>query len=270
MKMNTINSKIYRKIEDTISKVAGSYTYEEIVTEGTGCIMCETCDVLKNELNDEIFPVRLYNRSKKDAFLCVLFGETSHRADGEILSVAINSLIGLGIKEFKVKLSHIEKDDDKTETLFEYLESIGLSDFIDVDYDLKPSKRATSFAYEAKAGDITLFKGAHSNEDIEKAFVKFFINDIIKFVKTDKDTKSNPVALVASANPSDAYKIAFGLRARGLDVREYIASTSMIDAEEYGEISSISILIWVNEDKIIMKNLKTGEMSETTSEKLLS
>ena len=43
----------------------------------------------------------------------------------------------------------------------------------------------------------------------------------------------------------------------------------MVDAIEYTEALGSTIVIWVAEDKIVMKNIKTGEMSETTADKLL-
>ena len=95
---------------------------------------------------------------------------------------------------------------------------------------------------------------------------------ITELVYSDSDTDSKliPLALVASDIPQLAYKVSFGLRAQGLKVEDFVSGASMIEAIEYGEEKGITIVIWVNEETAIMRNLKTGEMSETSLDKLLN
>ena len=263
--------KLYRKIEDTIFKVVQSYTFGEILTDAKTCLVKECITAVKEDLCDEIFPVRLLNKSKKERICAVILGEDSIRADAEILSLSVNSLLAAGIKEFKITLSHKEKDDDKVEELFEILESYGLSDFIDVDYDYEGTDLANSFVFECKYNDKIILRGGKGFDGIPYSYVSFMpveLTEII-FDSKIKELSDLPVAVVASTSPADSYKVAFGLRAQGLNVREYLKTTSMVDATEYTEALGSTILIWVAEDKIVMKNMKTGEMSETTADKLL-
>lgn len=264
--------KLYRKIEDTISKVIESYTFGEIITEGKECIVKECLTAIKTELCDEIFPVRLYNKRKKERIVACTVGEDGIRADAEILSLAVNSVLATGIKEFKITLSHKEQSDDAVEELFEILESFGLSDFIDVNFDYQGSDLTSTFAFECRYEDKMILRGGKGYDGkIPYSYVSFMTEELtdIIFNSKIKELTDLPVAVVASASPADSYKIAFGLRAQGLNVREYLKTTSMVDAIEYTEALGSTIVIWVAEDKIVMKNIKTGEMSETTAEKLL-
>ena len=263
--------KLYRKIEDTITKVIESYTFGEIMTDAKDCLVKECITAVKTELCDEIFPVRLYNKSKKERIVACTVGEDNIRADAEMLSLTVNALLAVGIKEFKIILSHKDKNDDAVEELFEILESFGISDFIDVDFDLDGSTLANSYVYECKLQDKVIARGGKGFDKTPFSFVSFMpieITDIL-FNSKISELSDLPLAVVASTTPSESYKIAFGLRAQGLNVREYLKTTSMVDAIEYTEALGSTIIIWVAEDKIVMKNIKTGEMSETTAEKLL-
>ena len=95
---------------------------------------------------------------------------------------------------------------------------------------------------------------------------------ITELIYSDSETDSSliPIAVVASNIPKLAYKVSFGLRAQGLKVEDFVSGSSMTDAIEYGEEKGITIVIWVNEETAIMRNLKTGEMSETSLDKLLN
>ena len=263
--------KLYRKIEDTISKVIESYTFGEIVTEGKDCLVKECLNAIKTELSDEIFPIRLYNKSKKERIIACTAGEEGIRCDAEILSVAINSILATGIKEFKITLSHKEQNDDAVEELFEIIESYGLSDFVDVNFDYQGTDLANSFVFECVYEGKTILRGGRGFDKMHFAFVSFMPEEITEIIFNSKikELTDLPVAVVASASPADSYKIAFGLRAQGLNVREYLKTTSMVDAIEYTEALGSTIVIWVAEDKIVMKNIKTGEMSETTADNLL-
>ena len=64
--------------------------------------------------------------------------------------------------------------------------------------------------------------------------------------------------------------VLFALLFQFLKVEDYVSGASMIEAIEYGEEKGITIVIWVNEETAIMRNLKTGEMSETSLDKLLN
>ncbi len=271
MSISGMKCKLYRKIEDTITKVVESYTFGEIMTDAKDCLVKECIKAVKQDLTDEIFPVRLLNKCKKERLVAVIAGEESIRADAEILSLSINSLIAAGIKEFKITLSHKGKDDDKVEELFEILESYGLSDFIDVDFDYEGTALSNSFVFECKYDDKVILRGGKGFDGFAFSYVSFMPVELTEIIFNSKikELSDLPVAVVASTSPADSYKIAFGLRAQGLNVREYLKTTSMVDAIEYTEALGSTIIIWVARDKIVMKNIKTGEMSETTAEKLL-
>lgn len=271
MSIHGMKCKLYRKIEDTITNVIESYTFGEIMTDAKDCLVKECITAVKTELCDEIFPIRLYNKSKKEKIVACTIGEESIRADAELLSMTINTLLAVGIKEFKITLSHKDKNDDAVEELFGILEGFGLSDFIDVNFEYEGLPLANSFVYECRLNEKTIARGGKGFDKAPFSFVTFIPEEITEIIFNSKikELTDLPVAVVASAAPADSYKIAFGLRAQGLNVREYLKTTSMVDAIEYTEALGSTIIIWVAEDKIVMKNIKTGEMSETTAEKLL-
>ena len=272
MSTHGMKCNLYRKIEDTISKVIESYTFGEIITDAKECLVKECLSAVKTELCDEIFPIRLYNKSKKERISVCTVGEESVRADAELLSLAVNSVLATGIKEFKITLSHKEKNDDAVEELFEILESFGISDFIDVNFDYEGTPLSSTFVFECKFDNRVILRGGRGYDGklpfCHVSFMPEEITDIV-FNSKIKELTDLPVAVVASTTPADSYKIAFGLRTQGLNVREYLKTTSMVDAIEYTEALGSTLVIWVAEDKIVMKNIKTGEMSETTTEKLL-
>lgn len=270
MTYSKIESKIYRKAEDTIFKVFESYAYNEIITDGKSCIFEESKKAVCEELTDEIFPVRILNRTKCGKIFAGLYGEKSITADAEILSCLISSLIALGIKEFKVTLSNLNKDDDKTEALFDLLTVYGISDYIDIDFNYRPEKRALSFAFKCEIDNAVIFKGGHCPDKPDIVYAVFNTENITNLLMTDRIREITPLptALVASSSPSDSFKVSFGLRAQGLNIETYLKNTSMAEAVEYAEALGVTVIIWVDGDKIIMKNLKTGEMSETTFDKL--
>ena len=97
------------------------------------------------------------------------------------------------------------------------------------------------------------------------------INRIVNLLYTgeEPETAMLPVAVVGSLEPSKSYKVSFGLRAQGLKIEDFVSGVTYAEMLEYAEQKGIAIAIWADENIVTMKNVRTGETSETTLEKLL-
>ncbi len=97
------------------------------------------------------------------------------------------------------------------------------------------------------------------------------INRIVNLLYTgeEPETAMLPVAVVGSLEPSKSYKVCFGLRAQGLKIEDFVSGGTYAEMLEYAEQKGIAIAIWADENVVTMKNVRTGETSETTLEKLL-
>ncbi|MBQ2897022.1 MAG: ATP phosphoribosyltransferase regulatory subunit [Clostridia bacterium] len=365
-----------RSIEKNIIGIFESYCYNEIDLPISGTDNLSIRDDLKTlvakqlstTLKDCVLPERLYcggNVYKNCSYMgcdcgeisllgIELAGEAGPKADAEVISIMINSLLGIGMTEFTICLSNagfiggIAKDlslnvlelkslisENNTQKLENYLgkNNIGadykklilsiptlfgdlnIYDEINMDILGEESKNALSnikriykllceydmekyISVDLGIADFEeyytgmIFKGTvNKTEDFAvcaggrcNSLAKDFgrniplvggyleISKITELIYSDSDTDSKliPLAVVASDIPKLAYKVSFGLRAQGLKVEDYVSGASMIDAIEYGEEKGITIVIWVNEETAIMRNLKTGEMSETSLDKLLN
>ncbi len=364
-----------RSIEKNILGIFESYCYNEIdlpLLCATDAKIRESLVVpvakqLSTTLKDCILPERLYfsgNVYKQKSYMgcdigeislsgVCLAGESNPKADAEVISIMINSLLGIGMTEFTISVSNAEfisgiaekyglnlealKElicENNAQKLEEYLDKnnmesdikklilslptlfgdLNIFDEINMDILGEKSRNAISnikriykllcdydmekyiqvdlsIADNENYYDGMLFKGTvNKTEDFTvcsggrcSSLAKNFgrniplvaghleISKITELIHSDADTdaKLTPLALVASDIPKLAYKVSFGLRAQGLKVEDYVSGASMIEAIEYGEEKGITIIIWVNEETAIMRNLKTGEMSETSVDKLL-
>lgn len=369
-----------RSLEKNIIGIFESYCYNEIdlpIAEQACaldclCVRSDFTTLIANQLStnlkDCVLPERLYctgNLYKQKSSLgcdtgeisltgVCLAGETNPKADAEVISVMINSLLGIGMTEFTISVSNaafidgIAEDlnlninefktlisENNTQRIENYLEknSVGANykklilslptlfgdlniyDEINMDILSTKSKNALSnikriykllceydmekyISVDLGVADFEdyytgmIFKGTvNKTEDfavcsggrcdsLSKEYGRNIpltcgyleISKITELIYSDADTDSKliPLAVVASDIPKLAYKVSFGLRAQGLKVEDYVSGASMIDAIEYGEEKGITIVIWVNEETAIMRNLKTGEMSETSLDKLLN
>ena len=362
-----------KSIEKNITGIFESYCYNEIslpfygnennsgltlslakayATELTDCILPERAFCIGNSFSDK----SILGRDMGEISLAgaAIGGEANPKADAEIISVMINSLLGIGMTEFNICLSNAgfltglandlgvdasefkaliaENNAEKIKAFAkkagadEEIEAFLLSiptlfgdlniyDEINMDILGEQSENALSnikriykllcdydmekyISVDLGLADYPdyytgmVFKGVvNQTEDFAVCsggrcdnlckeygrnikFVCGFLetSKITELVYSDSDTDSKliPLALVASDIPKLAYKVSFGLRAQGLKVEDFVSGASMIEAIEYGEEKGITIVIWVNEETAIMRNLKTGEMSETSLDKLLN
>ena len=361
-----------KSIEKNIEGIFESYCYNEIclpVYENGACsdLTTSLAKAYATELKDTILPERIFcsgNVFSEKSLLgrdvgeisltgVGLAGESNPKADAEIVSVMINSLLGIGMTEFTIGLSNagflkgiandLNLDLSELKSLISDNNSVKIESFLDknnVNDELKDlilsiptlfgdlniydeidmeilgedSKNALSnikriyklicdydmekyVSVDLSIADYPdyytgmIFKGTvNKTEDFAVCsggrcdnlckeygrnikMVSGFLetSKITELVYSDSDTDSKliPLALIASDIPKLAYKVSFGLRAQGLKVEDFVSGASMIEAIEYGEEKGITIVIWVNEETAIMRNLKTGEMSETSLDKLL-
>ena len=365
-----------RSIEKNIIGIFESYCYNELdipvlsadLSGVRSDLITGVAKALSNELSDCVLPERVYlqgnvyrtcSYSGSDvgeiSLLGVeLAGENNPKADAEVISVMINSLLGIGMTEFTIGISSaafiggIAKDlnldleelkalinENNAAKIESFLEAKGVSedykklilliptlfgdlniyDEIDTeilgtdsknaltnikriykllcDYDMEKyisvdlsvsdfPEYYTGMVFKGtvnKTEDFTVCGGGRSNtlckefgRNIPTVGGYLETSKITELVYSDSETDSKllPIAVVASDIPKFAYKVSFGLRAQGLKVEDYVSGASMAEAIEYGEEKGITIVIWVNEETAVMRNLKTGEMSETSLDKLLN
>lgn len=254
---------LIHSIEKCISGVFSSYAYNEVIynygEDTTGFIK----EIALKETMEEISPVRIYGSLLNNGeMFSVLCGEKTEKGLAEQVALMINSCLGLGTEKITVKLG------GEFISAKPLLEEYGYGKFID-----------------KENLDSNIFEGVFS-ENKEKVFRgevfelnrKGFIYSVIKLqpvldkliTKADPESALLPVTLVASDENSLSFSVALGLRSQGLKVEEYTNKGSMADATEYAELKGITILLWVSGNTVLMKNLKTGERSETTVDKLLS
>jgi len=372
-------SYCYNEISLPIAHESGIYSADSAGFEqgdyldcGTFCIRADlttpVAKALSTELKDCVVPERVYctgnvykNKSYAGSDLgeisllgIELAGESNPKADAEVISVMINSLLGIGLTEFTISISNaaflaslandLELDlkelksvlsKNNAQELEDYLIQNNISNehkqlimslptlfgdlniYDEIDMSILSEKSKNSLAsikriykllceYDMEkyiSVDLSLsdfaeyytgliFKGTvNKTEDFTilsggrcdmlcKEFGRNIplvggyleISKITELLYSDSDTDSKllPIAVVASDIPKLAYKVSFGLRAQGLKVEDFVSGASMTEAIEYGEEKGITIAIWVNEETAVMRNLKTGEMSETSLDKLLN
>lgn len=255
---------LIHSIEHCVSGVISSYAYNEVMYPYNENTDDAIENIIKEEITDEILPIRIYssflNNSQMFSAFC---GIASVKALAEQVALMINCMLGLEIDKIAVKLGV----DEKWDNVKYLLDGYGYNKFIvpeAVDFD--------GFTGILKDNGKTLFTG-HVKAVKGKDCIYSKINldvlvDTLSF-KAEPDSKLLPVTLVASDEPNLSFSVALGLRSQGLKVEEYTQSGSMIEAEEYADLKGITILLWVSGNSVMMKNLKSGERSETTVDKLL-
>lgn len=362
-----------RSIEKNIEDIFQSYCYNEIQlpafsAETRASLEKDFAKAFSGELIDCVLPERVYSfgnvYKEKSELGCdlgeisltglAIAGEKNPKADAEVISVMINSLLGIGMTEFTINFSNadflggiakdLNLDVSELKSLISENNPAKIESFLDKN-GIGEEYKSLVLSIPTLFGDLNIYdeistsllgedsKNALSNikriykllcdYDMEKYIsVDLSISDypdyytgmvfkgtvnktedftvcaggrcdalckefgrnikmvtgyletskITELVYSDSDTDSKliPIAVVASDIPRLAYKVSFGLRAQGLKVEDFVSGASMIEAIEYGEEKGITIVIWVNEETAVMRNLKTGEMSETSLDKLLN
>lgn len=362
-----------KSIEKNITGIFESYCYNEICLPFYDNGVCSDLTVslaeaFSAELKDCILPERVFCSGNsfsdkavfgKDAGEISLSGvgiagEANPKADAEIVSVMINSLLGIGMTEFTIGLSNAgflkglandldvdvaelkslisennaekikvfaskngfdteienfilsiptlfgdlniydeinmdilgeeaEKALSNIKRIYKLLCEYDVEKYISVDLSISDyPEYYTGMVFKGtvnKTEDFTVCTGGRCDNLCKEygrniKMVSGFLetSKITELVYSDSDTDSKliPLALVASDIPKLAYKVSFGLRAQGLKVEDFVSGASMAEAIEYGEEKGITIVIWVNEETAVMRNLKTGEMSETSLDKLIN
>lgn len=365
-----------RSIEKNIIGIFESYCYNELdlpvlsadLSGVRSDIATGAAKAFAAQLKDCVLPERVYcqgNVCRNNSYLgsdvgeisllgVELAGENNPKADAEVISVMINSLLGIGMTEFTIGISNaaflgdiaksLELDASELKALINennaakienYLSKSSVpEDYKDLimsvptlfgdlniydeinteilgadaknalanikriykllcDYDMEKyisvdlsiadyPEYYTGMVFKGtvnKTEDFAVCSGGRSNtlckgfgRNIPTVGGYLETSKITELVYSDSETDSKllPIAVVASDIPKLAYKVSFGLRAQGLKVEDYVSGASMAEAIEYGEEKGITVVIWVNEETAVMRNLKTGEMSETSLDKLLN
>ncbi len=255
---------LVHSIQQCVTGVISSYAYSEVMHPYGEDTDIAIEKIIASEIVDEILPVRIYSSLLNNSVIfSALCGDGGIKPLAEQIALMINCMLGLNFEKITVNTGSSEKYLEAAELLKSY----GYGKFLAVgaiDYD----------GFEGVIGKNAkvVFSGICKSVN-NKACIISKINtqellDLLS-VNAEPESKMLPVALVASDEPSLSFSVALGLRSQGLKVEEYIAGGSMIEAEEYAELKGITILLWASGNTVMMKNLKSGERSETTVDKLL-
>ena len=250
--------KLKNSIEQTAVKVLETYTYGEFFIPQSDNTVKSIIDTVKNQLKDEIFPLKIYNINNY-GIMFSLSGENSIKAYGEIILLCINIALAVDLKDFALRVGADGELLDSLKDLASDYEIEGHISFINT----------KDFEVTGICGAKEVLKGGISENCI---YAEFDMDALLEVLYTDKikNAISVPTVVVGSDDLKSLHQTAFGLRAKGLTVETYIKKGTMYDAEEYAELKNIPILMWITEEgRIIMKNVKNGEMSETTLENIL-
>ena len=265
------NTALLRELEQKIIDVLSSFAYDEIIS------------AKEIPLDEIICPYRFYER-ENFTLKAVFKGDATLCAEAEIIAVAINSLLGIEAEEIDVKIGHgkldmsvsgeisvlenLDEENEYTEDVLavcDLLDGYGLSKLISA--DLTKKEGCDGVCFVGYAGKTKLLSGGRCGTDI---VLKIDLKAILDYKLNGTELKEKtPVVLVASDMAETAYEVAFGLRRQGLKTEGYVLGFNMYDAEEYCVLKGIPTLIFAGEEKVIMKNVQTGETAETTLEKLL-
>ncbi len=250
--------KLKNNIEQTAVKVLETYTYKEIFIPPAEDASAEIVKAAEKYFADEISPLRLYNINNHGIAFSII-KEKSIRAYAEIVLLCVNIALAIDLKDFFINVSAGE---EILTELKETVSSYGIDGYVKFE---KGEKTTFSGNFNGKA-----FLLGQSGEN--HISVCFDMEALLELLYTDKIRNASdiPLIVVGSENDKALHETAFGLRAKGLTVETFIKKGTMYEAEEYAELKNITILMWITEEgKIIMKNVKNGEMSETTLDKVL-
>lgn len=250
---------VRRKLLERIHTVLDTYCYDEINIFGGSKDYAELIiNAEKEFLYDEVKPNRLFSFAE-DKVYSYIGGVSNAAAYAEMIVVMINSIIASGIKEFTVKMKG-----EKSVYTAELLKQYGLSDYIFTENE------GDGFSFEGvtSAKKKCIFKGeAEGNSVYSVMFMENIISE--NYDAEDLKTPLLPVAVVGSEYPEIRHKVSFGMRTQGLKIEDFISGGTMTDLFEYAEMKGIAVSIWCDGDRLVMKNMKTGELTESTVEKLL-
>ena len=254
-----------RKLEEKIITIFDTYSYDEIKVYGENADTYAYAlnQAVKEELIDEVKPYRVFG-FKDDKIYAMLSGISTALSDAEMLVLMINVIIACGIHEFNIELSG-----DRARAALGLMREYGLSDYIKL---LDESEEGFEFKGINVADKRELFKGKRYTKDGIKGIYSVIDKEtIMAILYGNEDLKAGmmPVAIIGSDYPSLRHKVAFGLRTQGLKIEEYILMGTMTEMIEFAELKGIPVSIWADGEKLIMKNMKSGEMTESTIDKLL-
>ncbi|MBO5453370.1 MAG: hypothetical protein J6A69_05325 [Clostridia bacterium] len=264
--MNTEKSScsLLRSIEQCVKGVMESYAYNEVIHTYGNDTDNAVCDIILSEITDEILPVRIYSSMiNNSVMVSAICGSDSSKAAAEQVALMINAVLGNGIEKISVKLGNTEKWDN----VKEHLDSYGYTKYLDGD-----AKLGFDGFMGVSENEKLIFEGFAVELSGKKCLYSKIHMDVLMDLlshNAQPESKLLPVALVASDESSLSFSVALGLRSQGLKIEEYTGTGSMIEAEEYAELKGITILLWISGNTVMMKNLKNGERSETTVDKLL-
>jgi hypothetical protein len=262
MKIEKNCCTLVHKIEKSIADVLESFGYNEVIYPLCPSDEAFVKEVVVSETEDEICPARVFSCVKSgEKMFSAIVGQATDKAKAEQVALLINTMLGLKTDKISVMLGK------EMENAKEHLVNMGYEKFITSD----------SYAEDGFCGILTeteevLFTGNEISVNNNNSLYSFInLEPIINLLIDDCDPASKllPVTLVASDDISLSYSVALGLRSQGLKIEEYTGTGSMTDAEEYATLKGITILLWVSGNTVFMKNLKSGETSETTVDKLL-
>lgn len=254
-----------RKLEEKIITIFDTYSYDEVKVYGEKAenYALALNGAIKTELLDEVKPYRIFG-FKDDKIYAMIAGIENPASDAEMLVLMINVIIACGIHEFKLEISG-----DSAKAVAGLMVEYGLSDYINVK---ESDDELFEFCGINVADGRSLFSGKRYVKDgikgVYSVIDKEMIVDVL-YGGEDLKTGLLPVAIVGSDYPALRHKVAFGLRTQGLKIEEFISLGTMTDMLELAELKGITVSIWADGEKLIMKNMKSGEMTESTIEKLL-
>ena len=255
---------LVHSIGKCVTGVISSYAYSEVMYNYDADTESAIEKIIATELTDEILPVRIYSSLLNNSVIfTALCGDDGAKALAEQIALMINCMLGLNLEKITVNTGSSEKWLKASELLKSY----GYGKYLapgNLDYD--------GFVGEIGENGKEIFSGVCKNINAKPCiYSKIKADTRIDLLSDNAEPESKllPVALVASDEPALSFSVALGLRSQGLKVEEYISGGSMIEAEEYADIKGITILLWVSGNTVMMKNLKSGERSETTVDKLL-
>ncbi len=252
--------RIRRKLNQNIITVLDTHSYEEIELFGVNDdYITETVKAMDKLFYDDLKPLRFFSFNNDNLYVLIQ-GEDTVLSKSELLVVLINSLLSCNINEFKISLSG--KD---TVEVAKLLQEYDLFDYI-----CPSDNTLDEFKFEV----INVTDGkilAVGYDEQNTVYFKLDCENLVEALYNKEDIKDTllPVAVVGSQSPAYRHKVAFGLRTQGLKIEEYIGNGTMTDMLEYTELKGIAVSIWADGENILMKNMKTGERSETTISRLL-
>lgn len=181
-------------------------------------------------------------------------------------------------------LNKVSKDAlDNIRSIYKLLESFGFKDVISIDLGMLQSidyyTGSIFKCYTHGVGFPVCAGGRYNNlvgkfgREMSAVGVAFGINRILSALREigyEQESEAIPVVFAKSGCDKEAYDFVNALRVNGFCCELYIGGYDKEKAEEYAKkIGSPYIFEVGNEDRLVVKNLNTGETAETTAEDFL-